>query len=120
MIDLILVLKTISNKATKTILCGSTRPPYVVNDYLLTSDKLDLCNNFVNRVSDYIGRFCINYPIQCAFGLVSLGSDLLNKVTPWKKVVQLFRILRNLGLNKSKLKQSISKKKINQNQKKIK
>ena len=72
----------------KNTLTKTTEPPLMVSDSLSTSDKPNLCNDFITMESDYTGQFCINYPVQCVFGHALSDSNLLDKVEPWKEVIQ--------------------------------
>ena len=44
--------------------------PTEVLEYLSAFNHPDLCHEFVTMTSDYTGRFCISYPIQCIIGHV--------------------------------------------------
>ena len=70
----------------------------------------DLCNNFISKESDYIDRFCINFPRHCAFGHVFLDYNPLNDVDSWKEVVWPTKKPRSVGPHKLEPKKTTSKK----------
>ena len=95
-----------------------TKTPPVVRWPLLTSNKLNLCNDFISMEPDCIDCFCINFPQHCVLGHVLSDSDPLNDVDSWKEVVQPFRKPRSVGPRKSKPTKSTNQKMINQKNKK--
>ena len=62
------------------ILTKTIKPSNEGREYLLTSKYPELCHDFVTMTSDYTGRFCISYPIQCVLGHLLWDSDLHDQV----------------------------------------
>ena len=77
----------------------------------LPFDEPNLCNDYILRDSEYIDRFCINFPYHCALNQVHLDNDLLDNVILTKVVLQPTEKPRSVGPHKLKSKKTTSKKK---------
>ena len=65
-----------TNFCQDSTLRGSTKmkPPF------LPFDEPNLCNDYIMKNSEYIDRFCINFPYHCIFNQVHLDTNLLGNV----------------------------------------
>ena len=82
-----------------------------MSQHVLPYNEPDLYNDYITKESDYMDRFCINFPCHCVLGHVLLDSDSLNNLGPWKEVVQPTKKPRSVGPHKSKPKKTTSRKK---------
>ena len=57
-------------------------------NYSLSYDKPDLCNDYISMLQDKADRFSISFPRHGVFGHVLLDIDPLDEVDSWKEVVQ--------------------------------
>ena len=74
-----------------------------VKQPFLPYGKLDLCNDYILKVPEYIDCFCINFPCHCVLKQVHLDTDLLDNLVSRKKVVQPTKKLMSVGPHKSGL-----------------
>ena len=81
------------------------KPPF------LPYDEPDLCNNYILKDPEYIGRICINFPCHCVLDQVDSDTDLLDNALLMKDVLRPTEKPRSVGPHKSKLEKTISKKK---------
>ena len=86
---------------------GSTKmkPPF------LPFNETNLCNDYILRNSEYIDRFCIDFPCHCVFNQVYLDTNLLDNVILTKVLLQPTEKPRSVGSHNSKSKKTTSKKK---------
>ena len=62
-----------------------------INDndqYILSYNEPDLCNDYISKEQDSDDLFSINFPRHCVLGHVLLDTDPLDEVNSWKEVVR--------------------------------
>ena len=57
-------------------------------DYSLSYNKSDLCNDYIFMEQDKADRFSINFPRHCVLGYIFLDTNPLNEVDSYKEVLQ--------------------------------
>ena len=84
------------NLCQDATLRGSTKskPPF------LPFDEQNLCNDYILKDTEYIDRFCINFPCNCVLNQVDQDTDLLDNVFLTKVVLQPTKKSRSVGPHK--------------------
>ena len=78
-------------------------------DYSLSYDKPDLCNDFISKEQDNVDRCSINFPRYCVLGYVLLDTNPLDEVYSWKEVVQPAKKPRSVDPRRSNPIQTVKK-----------
>ena len=50
------------------------------DQYVLSYNELNLCNNYISKEQGNVDQFSIKFPRHCVLGHVLLDTDLLDKV----------------------------------------
>ena len=87
----------------RAILCRKNRQDNNKNDqYILSYNEPDLCNDHISKEQGRNDRFSINFPRYCVLGHVLLDTNPLDDVDSWKEVVRPTKKLRSVDPRKSK------------------
>ena len=57
-------------------------------DYSLSYDEPDLCNDYISMEQDKTDRFSISFPRHCVFGHVLSDTNPLDIMDSWKEVLR--------------------------------
>ena len=83
-----------------------------INDndqYVLSYNRSNLCNNYISKKQGSPNQFSINFPRHYVLGHVLLDTNSLNEVDSWKEVVQPTKKPKNVDPRKSKAIQPLKK-----------
>ena len=78
-------------------------------DYSLSYDKPDLCNDYISMEQDREDSISISFPRHYVFGHVLLVTDPLDEVDSWKEVVQPSKKTRSIDPRRSNPIQTVRK-----------
>ena len=78
-------------------------------DYSLSYDRPDLCNDYISMEQDKADRFFISFPRHCVLGHVLSDTDPLDEVDSWKEVVRPSKKPRSVDPRRSNPIQTIRK-----------
>ena len=79
------------------------------DQYVLSYDEPDLCNDYISKKQGENDWFSINFPRHCVLGHVILDIDPLNEVDLWEKVVRPTKKPRSVDSRKLRLIQTAKK-----------
>ena len=79
------------------------------DQYVLSYDEPDLCNDYISKEQGRNHRFSINFPRHCVLGHVLSDIDPLDEVDSWKEVVRPTKKPRSVDPGKLKPIQTVKK-----------
>ena len=77
------------------------------DQYVLSYNKPDLCNDYISMEQGSADRFSINFPRYCVLGHVLLDTNLLDEMDSWRELTRPTNKPRSVDPCKSKSRQTL-------------